>query len=350
MTLLLSTTSEELTHAREGLEGVEKELIEKFKANTLLTEDLTFAEEQNGALKLKIEELSGSTADAIDYIKNTKDNEIAHLRRKLDQTLAKIAQTNTELERISKEMDEISSKKIEFEEENEILKGQVKRLYEENEWVSETANAKLESLSQKNQSLQSLLEEARAQLAENNRRMSVELSDRGDVSIFEQGKATLTAEGRSRLYRLLPDLSRAVTVGRPNVLRVAGHASPERMVQGIRRGFDNNLQLSAERSLTIAYEFASLGVSLRCISIEGHGRSRSPTLKAIDEDQRLEGFDSQYRSLNAFNKRRFLRQVAVERRVEVLVTREADGQCSHHLLRSGVQAANQEASRRLNNR
>lgn len=325
LNFLVKAQNEEIKNANE--EKIQAE--EKLKnANTLLDindRDLKFYSK-------KISEKDGKNA--------VLTENLAISRRRAEILEKKVKAVALTLSILRKEKAEAIS----------LLAYQLRQANDKNKKITDDTDEKVESLNQKIQSLQNLLNETNAQLQENSRRIPVELSDSGDLRIFESGKASLTAEGRSRFYRLIPELKRAIDSNQPNVLRVAGHASPERAVKRGRLNFDNNLQLSAERSLTIAYELASLGVSLRCISIEGHGRSRSPTLKDIHADFGLKGFDIAFAKQNDQLKQRFLRNVAGERRVEVLVTREKEGQCSHKLLTSGVNRADLEARNRLNSR
>lgn len=328
-----------------------EELVEKDKANSLLMDDLTQTQKHTEALKEQLGDQNAFSAASLADREKKNADEILRLGDELTNALALLAATNKKSQEKSLRLDEFVSKMTEVEDEKAQLSDQLRKARQQNQKLSKASGAKVQSLSQQIQSLEGLLKEAEAQLRENRRRMRVELRDRGDLEIFDQGKATLTARGRVQLYgRLIPSLRSAVATGQPNVLRVAGHASPERMARGIRVGFDNNLQLSAERSLTIAYELASLGVSLRCISVEGHGRSRSPALKLVSPDLGLKEFDAHYDAQNAATKRQFLQRVAQERRVVVLVTREADGQCSPSLLKFGIENANVEARKRLNNR
>lgn len=371
LTSLLSTTNEELKHAREGLISVEEELklakaalrekekelvtfsgefVEKDKANSLLTDDLAQAQKRTNTLEGKLAQQSEAAAASIAILEKEKADEVARLGRELSKALALLAETNKKSEGQFLELEDLVSKIAAAEDKQATIANQLQKAREENQKLSEATGAKVNSLSQQIQALQRLLDEARSQLLENRRRIPVELSDSGDLRIFEAGKASLTTEGRIRLYQLIPELTRAIALGQPNVLRVAGHASPERMAKGIRQGFDNNLQLSAERSLTIAYELTSLGFSLRCISIEGHGRSRSPTLKGVHADFGFENFDIEFEKQRKSTKQQFLQRVARERRVEVLVTRESEGQCSHALLVSGAQRASTEARNKLSNR
>lgn len=343
LTLLLSSTHEELKYAREGLVGVEEELVEKDKANALLTDNLAEAQQRTSALERKLAQQSEIAAESLMALEKEKADEIAQLGRELNKALELLTETNKKAEGQSLQLEDFVSRIASAEDKQAKLADQLQQAREKNQKLSETTGAEVSSLNQQVQALQSLLDEARSQLLENRRRIPVELSDSGDLRIFEAGKASLTTEGRRRLYQLMPELTRAIALGQPNVLRVAGHASPERMAKGIRQGFDNNLQLSAERSLTIAYELASLGFSLRCISIEGHGRSRSPTLKGVHADLGFENFDIEYEKQSRRTKQQFLQRVAPERRVEVLVTREREGQCSHALLVSGAQRASAEA-------
>ena len=343
LTLLLSSTNEELKYAREGLVGVEEELVEKDKANALLTDNLAEAQQRTSALERKLAQQSEIAAKSLMALEKEKADEIAQLGRELNKALELLTETNKKAEGQSLQLEDFVSRIASAEDKQAKLADQLQQAREKNQKLSETTGAEVSSLNQQVQALQSLLDEARSQLLENRRRIPVELSDSGDLRIFEAGKASLTTEGRRRLYQLMPELTRAIALGQPNVLRVAGHASPERMAKGIRQGFDNNLQLSAERSLTIAYELASLGFSLRCISMEGHGRSRSPTLKGVHADLGFENFDIEYEKQSRRTKQQFLQRVAPERRVEVLVTREREGQCSHALLVSGAQRASAEA-------
>lgn len=343
LTLLLSSTNEELKYAREGLVGVEEELVEKDKANALLTDNLAEAQQRTSALERKLAQQSEIAAKSLMALEKEKADEIAQLGRELNKALELLTETNKKAEGQSLQLEDFVSRIASAEDKQAKLADQLQQAREKNQKLSETTGAEVSSLNQQVQALQSLLDEARSQLLENRRRIPVELSDSGDLRIFEAGKASLTTEGRRRLYQLMPELTRAIALGQPNVLRVAGHASPERMAKGIRQGFDNNLQLSAERSLTIAYELASLGFSLRCISMEGHGRARSPTLKGVHADLGFENFDIEYEKQSRRTKQQFLQRVAPERRVEVLVTREREGQCSHALLVSGAQRASAEA-------
>lgn len=371
LTRILATTNRELEQARNKFIGAgnelkrveillgEKdkqliealdELVEKDKANAFLAENLTHSQGSVEALEEKLGTQSEAAATTVAKLDKEKTDELTRLGSELNKALALLAETNRKSDGQTSQLDEFISQLTEVEDEKAQLVGQLTKEREENEQLSETAGAKVDSLNQQVQTLQGLLDEARAQLIENRRRIPVELSDKGDLEIFEQGKATLTAAGRARLYQLLPKISLALTQGEPNVIRVAGHASPERMARGVRQGFDNNLQLSAERSLTIAYELASLGVPLRCITTEGHGRSRSPTLGRINGNLSLEGFDVEFEKQTEDFRRQFLQSVAGERRVEVLVTRESEGQCWHSLLKAGVLQAGTEARSRLSNR
>lgn len=371
LTGILATTNRELEQAQERLTSAgnelkrveillgEKdkqlvealdELVEKDKANAFIAENLTHAQGSVQALEGKLGPWSEAAAATVAELDKEKTDEIARLGSELNEALALLAETSRTSDGQTSQIDDLISQLTEVEDEKARLVGQLTKERAENEQLSETAGAKVNSLNQQVQTLQGLLDKARAQLIENRRRIPVELSDKGDLEIFEQGKATLTAAGRVRLYQLLPKIGLALTQGEPNAIRVAGHASPERMARGVRQGFDNNLQLSAERSLTIAYELASLGVPLRCITTEGHGRSRSPTLGRINGDLRLEAFDVEFEKQTEAVKRQFLQSVAGERRVEVLVTRESEGQCWHSLLRAGVLQAVTEARSRLSNR
>ena len=89
---------------------------------------------------------------------------------------------------------------------------------------------------------------------------------------------------------------------------------------------------------------------MRCIAVEGHGRARSPTLgKYLRSDVDLDRFDEAFGRFTAEQKSKLARQFPAERRVEVLVTTEKEGQCSARLLSEQLLSANTEARRRLSN-
>lgn len=228
------------------------------------------------------------------------------------------------------------------------LKRALERQQSENAALLEDANAQLSAFDSRIAQLQQLLDAANEQLRLQERRIAVNLNDSSDLEVFEQGKANLTPRGRIEMYRLLPGLLNNMALQKTNVVRVAGHASPERMARGIRRGFDNHLQLSAERALTIAYELASLGVPMRCIAIEGYGRSRSATLQNfLQGSLDLDSFDNIYSKVDSTQRLFWRRSFPKERRVEILATFEKDGQCSYQLLLNGFRKAVTEARSRV---
>lgn len=347
-----------LADAQGELAEARGRLAEQSATNGALETEIGQAREEIDDLKGQIAAGTEGARERQAQIEAETAAEIERLGAQLNEALELLAAANLESEgveaRLAGENEELLGKLFEERARAEIAEEQAGAAAINEEKLKDqlglVEDEKKELLAVAGQ-LQKLLDAANEALREKERRIEVELSDSSDLRIFEQGKATLTPAGREALYgRLVPSLFLAVTNGKPNVLRVAGHASPERMGRGLRAGVDNNLQLSAERSLTIAYELASLGVPMRCIAVEGHGRARSPTLgKYLRSDVDLDRFDEAFARFTTEQKSDLAQQFPAERRVEVLVTTEKEGQCSSRLLSEGLLGANTEARRRLSN-
>lgn len=304
------------------------------------------AEAQRAELAAKIEELKGqlnSAARSASWFRrqNSDLNEkIEYLTLRiqtleiseveLEETKALLNTADTSLNTVSQERDQIAALLKLIKSEAFEFRGIIRDL-----------SAEVEDLKQK-------LALALFELNTQRNRISVTLNDERNLSIFKSNSDKLSGPGRIEFYKLVVNLARKSRQQKTNVIRVAGHASPEsRAGPASYRNLDGNLELSSDRALTIAHELANLGIPMRCIVIEGYGRGRSKVAsQRVPPSALLSDYNAEFKRLSRTDRYRddiFPR----ERKVDILATSEDQGQCDYVKLRDAIDSAAAEALRAL---
>jgi outer membrane protein OmpA-like peptidoglycan-associated protein len=331
-------------------EEIQAAVLSFSKANEEQSESYAALQENNKTLKTDQETLEAQHEATLSRlaISESRAGQLQDQIATLSGTIASLRAQNASL---SGEVVALADETDKPRKEIDRLQQQLDATNREHEDILAAKNQELSDMATQIAALQQQIEgpEGQAQLQEN--RVPIKLNDSGDLKIFEPGKAVLTAAGRQKLYSLIPSMLTTINRSPTNVVRIAGHASPEPMeiVEGSR--LDRNLLLSAERALVIAYELAALGVPIRCIAIESYGRGRSPTLSNFPGDMALSVYDAQvYSGIPKAQRTEIISLWAKERRVEIMATLEENGQCSPAFLQRGMERAFVEANKALGRR
>lgn len=159
------------------------------------------------------------------------------------------------------------------------------------------------------------------------------LSERS-VSFFSSGSAELREPIQQLLAGQFQSIRRMTLEHGANHLEIVGYASPE---ASMRNDQDSNLDLSTQRAIAVTHFLGAKGVPYHCMSAVGMGRGRSDIISTLastlasgtGQAEATRKWDELTRSAKgpAFTAR-LTNDLAEERRVEVVLTRDHASKCT----------------------
>lgn len=290
----IGTMQTEKSEIKEELSESENEIAYLKKLVEVIRETLKEKEEEKNSLESIIVSLESEIKDLINALEES--NKKIDSNEMLEEVINKLNQRLSRLE----------DKLVDRERENENLRKKVVLLTEEQM-----------ILKKRNKILYTIQE-----------------SD--SYRKFEKGKAELTTMAKKEIKNNLKVINQAFGKNNKeaNQIDVVGYASAEPFLR-VGGGYvkDKNLNLSADRAISVAHYLASLGIPYECISTRGVGRSRSSVLqKWLRQDKRrtLQQWDSRWFGGNKeLMKKKYESKLNKERRIEIRAVYDKESSCNY---------------------